>query len=507
MIKDFINDVTATFDLGLGMQHSVGFKLGSHYCCASILKYFSSQKEYSFKEKRVKTSEYVGRDDCIEEEENEKQNRVSQDERSESDHSMRIISKRNAFEQMTGFRRIIEELIKTVKETDRDGVYKAFYVAIPEGIFEEEKHFIKRVFKETVNEKNVLIMYVSEPCAASYYYHTYYNTNDTHEMNVIVYNLGYRSFDVSLVHIKNGKYEVKKTISDSGISGEAFDLIIKRLIWTKFEEKGNHELLPVNDPDRKRVYDEKIGLLMEKSEEVKMELNEKDEVIVSTTAFEDKEWYPSGPWPSVTITKNEVEKEMISMLNNSKNLVLKFLKECNDENKKINQIILAGGSCCHSLVKEYLKQHITKQNVIISGDKDSSMEYIGYGAALMGKCRDIEEIGNDEESLYNVLFCINKKDQERKKKVFSIGESLPSRHRYVISHSDYQEGSLDFFYYRQKDDDSSCELIEILELKNEQLKSGVQLEIDFILQKDHVLIIEHTLVSTRELLRRINIQL
>lgn len=506
IIKDFINDVTATFNQGLGMQQSVGIKLGSHYCCASILKYSSSQKEYSFKEKRVKTSEYVGRDDSIEEGENDKQKKVSKDERSESEHSM-IISKRNAFEQMSGFRKIIEELIKKVKETDRDGVYNTFYVAIPEGIFEEKKQFIKRVFKEKVNKKNVLIMYISEPCAASYYYHTYYNTNDTHEMNVIVYNLGYRSFEVSLVHINNGMYEVKKTISDSGISGEAFDLIIKRIICTKFAEKANRELLPVNDPDRKKVYDEKIGLLMEKSEEVKMELNEKDEVIVSTTAFEDKEWYPSGPWPSVTITKNEVENEMISMLNNSNNLVLKYLKECNDENKKIDQIILAGGSCCYSLVKEYLKQHITEQNVIISGDNDSSMECISYGAALMGKSRDIKEIGNDKKSLYNVLFCINKKDKERKKKVFSIGESLPSRRRYVISHSDYQEGSLDFFYYKQKNDDSSCELIRIHELKNEQLKSGVQLEIEFILQKDHVLIIEHTLVCTRELLHRIIIQL
>lgn len=480
------------------MEFSVGFKFGSHSCCASILKYSPNQGDNSFEVKRVETSKYMGKDVFIEEEETDKQIECFQDEGNESNHSFGLISKRNAFQQMKGFREIIEKLINRIKETDQCGVCEAFFVTISEGLFEEQRQFIKRVFKERLSNKDLMIMYISEPFAASYYY-TY---NDSHEQNVIVYNLGYRSFDASLVHIKNGVYEVKRTLSDSRISGEVFDLIIKRIIWDKLEIMVGHELSPINDPDSNTAYDQRIDGLMKMGEDVKEQLNEKDEVVVDTTVFKDEKWYPSGHLLSVTITKEEVKKKMVVVLERTKNLVLKCIQEYNPKGE-IDQILLVGGSCCHRLVKDYLKQVFGD---IVKDDTDSALKCISHGAALMGKRRDIKEIGNDKESLYNICYCHVKNDK-RKWKVISKGQSLPTLKSCLLNHSDYREGYLDFYYYKQKDDDSPCEPIGEVTLENEQLKKEAQVKTTFILQKNHVLTIEHTLVYTRELLKRITIQL
>jgi molecular chaperone DnaK (HSP70) len=85
---------------------------------------------------------------------------------------------------------------------------------------------------------------LNEPTAAAIAYGLDRNTNK--EENILVFDLGGGTFDVTLLNIDNGVFEVKATAGDTHLGGEDFDQRLMDYCITRFKQKHNLDLTKDN---------------------------------------------------------------------------------------------------------------------------------------------------------------------------------------------------------------------------------------------------------------------
>ena len=186
------------------------------------------------------------------------------------------------------------------------------------------------------------------------------------EKNILVFDLGGGTFDVSLLTIDNGVFEVLATNGDTHLGGEDFDQRIMKYFMKVFKKKNKVSLL--ND---KRA----VQKLRRESERVKRALSTQPQARAEIEALYD------GIDFSETLTRARFEELNADLFKKTLGPVSKVLADAGLKKTEVDELVLVGGSTRIPKVRTLLQDFFNgkKPNAGINPD-----EAVAYGAAVQG---------------------------------------------------------------------------------------------------------------------------
>lgn len=207
---------------------------------------------------------------------------------------------------------------------------------------------------------------INEPTAAA----LAYGLDKGHEdQTVLVFDLGGGTFDVSVLEIGEGVFEVKSTNGDNHLGGDDWD---QRVIdWLADKFKADHGI---------DLRADKMALqrLKEKAEQAKMELSTTQTTQINAPFITAD---ASGPKHlDYTLTRAEFQKITSDLLDRTKKPVEQAIKDAGIKASEIDEVILVGGSTRMPAVQELVKG-ITGKDPHKGVNPD---EVVAVGAAIQG---------------------------------------------------------------------------------------------------------------------------
>jgi molecular chaperone DnaK len=209
---------------------------------------------------------------------------------------------------------------------------------------------------------------VNEPTAAALAYGLD-KTGDGSDNVVAVYDLGGGTFDISILEIQNGVFEVKSTNGDTHLGGEDFDILLVRHLVQQFKKEQNIDL----NNDRMA-----IQRIREAAEKAKIELSSSSQTDINLPFITAD---ASGPKHiNSKMTRAQLEKLVDPLISRTVDPVRKALKDAGLSAKQIKEVILVGGMTRMPKVGESVKS-------IFGRDPAKSVnpdEAVAIGAAIQG---------------------------------------------------------------------------------------------------------------------------
>ena len=207
---------------------------------------------------------------------------------------------------------------------------------------------------------------VNEPTAAALAYGL--DKKGT-EQKVLVFDLGGGTFDVSLLDLADGVFEVLATNGDNHLGGDDWDQRVIDWMADKFQQENGVDLR--QDPMA-------LQRLKEAAENAKKELSAGQQTTINLPFITMNQ---SGPLHlNYTLTRAEFERITRDLLDRCKAPVTKALHDANMQISEVSEVILVGGSTRMPAVQELVKQITGKQpNMSVNPD-----EVVADGAAVQG---------------------------------------------------------------------------------------------------------------------------
>ena len=207
---------------------------------------------------------------------------------------------------------------------------------------------------------------VNEPTASALAYGL---DKQNQEQKVLVFDLGGGTFDVSLLDLADGVFEVLATNGDNHLGGDDWDQRIIDWMADKFQSENGVDLR--SDPMA-------LQRLKEAAENAKKELSAAQQAVINLPFITMNQ---SGPLHlNYTLTRAEFEKITRDLLERCKAPVTKALNDANVSLSEVNEVILVGGSTRMPAVQELVKNMTGKQpNMSVNPD-----EVVANGAAVQG---------------------------------------------------------------------------------------------------------------------------
>ncbi|THW06606.1 heat shock 70 kDa protein [Aureobasidium pullulans] len=206
---------------------------------------------------------------------------------------------------------------------------------------------------------------VNEPTAAA----LAYGLEKESDRVIAVYDLGGGTFDVSILEIQSGVFEVKSTNGDTHLGGEDFDITLVRHLVQQFKNEQGIDL----SGDRMA-----IQRIREAAEKAKIELSSAPQTDINLPFITAD---ASGPKHiNSKMTRAELEKLVGPLIDRTVEPVRKALKDANMQAKDIQEVILVGGMTRMPKVTASVK-NIFGRDPAKSVNPD---EAVAIGAAIQG---------------------------------------------------------------------------------------------------------------------------
>ncbi|MFC1876208.1 molecular chaperone DnaK [Thermodesulfobacteriota bacterium] len=206
---------------------------------------------------------------------------------------------------------------------------------------------------------------INEPTAAS----LAYGLDKRKEEKIAVFDLGGGTFDVSILEIGEGVFEVKSTNGDTHLGGEDFDLRVIDYLASEFKKDQGID-----------IRNDKMALqrLKEAAEKAKMELSTSLETDVNLPFITAD---ASGPKHlNIKITRAKLEALIADLLNKLEGPCRTALKDANLPPQEIDEVILVGGMTRMPAVQDRVKKIFGKDpHKGVNPD-----EVVAIGAAIQG---------------------------------------------------------------------------------------------------------------------------
>lgn len=215
---------------------------------------------------------------------------------------------------------------------------------------------------------------INEPTAAALAY-----GSDKKEGLVAVYDLGGGTFDISILEIMGGVFEVKATNGDTFLGGEDFDNTILNHLVTEFKRDQGIDL----SKDKLAVQ-----RLREAAEKAKCELSSTTSTDINLPFITAD---ASGPKHlHVTLTRAKLESLVAELLERTKQPCHKCMKDADVTPKDINEVLLVGGMTrmpkVHEIVKSIFQREPSRG---VNPDEVVAMGAAIQGGVLRGDVKDI----------------------------------------------------------------------------------------------------------------------
>merc|ERR1711964_723615 len=185
------------------------------------------------------------------------------------------------------------------------------------------------------------------------------------ERNVLIYDLGGGTFDVSLLTIEDGIFEVKATAGDTHLGGEDFDNRIVDFCMQDFKRKRRGKDLAGNQRALRR--------LRTQCERAKRTLSASTQATIEIDSLFD------GIDFSCSLSRARFEELNMDYFRNSMGPVEKVLRDSNTDKKSVDEIVLVGGSTRIPKVQMMLQEFFNGKETNRSINPD---EAVAYGAAV-----------------------------------------------------------------------------------------------------------------------------
>ncbi|TGZ73859.1 hypothetical protein CRM22_001276 [Opisthorchis felineus] len=213
----------------------------------------------------------------------------------------------------------------------------------------------------TIAGLNVLRI-INEPTAAAIAYGL--DKKAGNERNVLIFDLGGGTFDVSVLAIEEGIFEVKSTAGDTHLGGEDFDTRLVNHFIQEFKRKHKKDL-----SDNKRA----LRRLRTACERAKRTLSSSAQANVEIDSlFEGLDFY-------TTITRARFEELNADLFRSTLDPVEKALRDAKMNKTQIHEIVLVGGSTRIPKIQKLLQEFFNGKELNKSINPD---EAVAYGAAV-----------------------------------------------------------------------------------------------------------------------------
>ncbi len=199
------------------------------------------------------------------------------------------------------------------------------------------------------------------------------------EQKVLVYDLGGGTFDVSILDLADGTFEVLSTAGDNKLGGDDFDNIIVDWIADTFKKEHNIDL----KQDRMA-----LQRLKEAAEKAKKDLSGVVQTQISLPFISAG---PSGPLHfEATLTRAQFDKMTKGLVDRTIQPVRQALKDAGLTASDIDQVLLVGGSTRIPAVQDAVKNELGKEpNKSVNPDEVVSLGAAIQGGVISGDVKDI----------------------------------------------------------------------------------------------------------------------
>jgi molecular chaperone DnaK len=220
---------------------------------------------------------------------------------------------------------------------------------------------------------------INEPTAAALAYGLEKQDGKT----IAVYDLGGGTFDISILEIGDGVFEVKSTNGDTFLGGEDFDATIVNYLADRFKEKEGIDLRS----DRLA-----LQRLKEAAEKAKIELSSASSTEINQPFITARmEGGQTTPLHLVeTLGRADLERLVSDLIDRTIEPCKKALKDAGMEAKDIADVVLVGGMTRMPRVREVVKQFFGKEpHVGVNPDEVVAMGAAIQAGVLQGDVKDV----------------------------------------------------------------------------------------------------------------------
>lgn len=216
---------------------------------------------------------------------------------------------------------------------------------------------------------------INEPTAAA----LAYGLDKKNAHTIAVYDLGGGTFDISILELGEGVYEVKSTNGDTHLGGDDFDQKIVDYLADEFKKENNIDLR--NDPQA-------LQRLRESAEKAKIELSSSQEAQINQPFITVG---PNGPLHlTLTLTRAKLEAIVDELIQKSLEPVKKALADAKKSVSDIDEVVLVGGMTRMPKVIETVTKFFGKEpNKSVNPDEVVAIGAAVQGGVLAGEVTDV----------------------------------------------------------------------------------------------------------------------
>jgi len=216
---------------------------------------------------------------------------------------------------------------------------------------------------------------VNEPTASALAYGLDKKQNE----KIAVYDLGGGTFDISVLELGDGVFEVKATNGDTFLGGDDFDRKIVEWLLEEFKKEQGIDL----GADLQAMQ-----RIREAAEKVKIELSSVQETEISLPFITQKDGQPVHL--QKTLTRSRLEQMVDDLVQKTVGPLEKCLKDAKLKPSEIDEVILVGGQTRMPKIYQLVKDFFGKEpNKTVNPDEVVAVGAAVQGAVLGGEVRDV----------------------------------------------------------------------------------------------------------------------
>lgn len=269
--------------------------------------------------------------------------------------------------QIGGF--VLKEM-KKIAEEDLGSHIKNAVITVP-AYFNDSQRQATKTAGELVGLNVVRI--VNEPTSAS----LAYGLNQQKDGIVAVYDLGGGTFDISILDIEDGVFEVCSTNGDTHLGGEDFDNVLVKYIVDKFNETSK---------DGKDITKDKMAMqrVKEAAERAKIALSHVHETRIQIPFIRGNENV------DFTLKESELDNMTMHLIKKTISPLKKALADAELKKSDIDEVIMVGGMTRMPRIRRMVGDFFGKKpNTTVNPDEAVALGAAIQGAVLSGQVKDV----------------------------------------------------------------------------------------------------------------------
>ena len=279
-----------------------------------------------------------------------------------TDHKVTVNGKQYSPQEISAF--ILQKIKKDAETFLGEPIQKAV-ITVPAYFDDNQRTATKDA--GTIAGLDVVRL-VNEPTAASLAYGL--DKSEEDDMNIMVYDLGGGTLDVTIMEFGGGVFEVRSTSGDTQLGGTDMDNVLIKYLADEFKSKEGIDLMD---------NDQAVQRLREAAEKAKIELS------TTTTTEVNLPFIAMGTDGTpknliISLTRAKLEELVDSIVEKSGKPMQQALDDAKMSKSEIDKIILVGGPTRMPIVQKFVEKFIGKP---VERGIDP-MECVSMGAAIQG---------------------------------------------------------------------------------------------------------------------------